>query len=541
VRAGPKPQPTASTLPRLRARLPSARFAEFCRRFLTHSQGPLAGSPLFLRPWQREIARALLDTRDERGLRRYRVAFITMARRNGKTVLCAALALFELYYGEAGGEIIGAAGDRQQAHLAFDTARKMVEASPPLEAVSLIYRRQLVVPHRGSTYRVVSSDAPRQHGINVSFAIIDELHAHKDRRLFDALSTATGSRAQPLIVVISTATDDPHSVMAELYDYALKVRDGIVPDDAFLPIIFSVPMDRDPWDETAWPLANPALGDFRDLTEFRIAARQAKEIPGREAAYRSLYLNQMFTGAASRWLDVGAWDACATASRDDMQLARIVDDRENGRGLPLRRAFIGLDLSTKVDLSALVILMPDDAGNYDVRAEFFVPADNIARRAQADRVPYPQWVRDQWITATPGNVIDWGVIRARLLALMRDYDVVEIAADPWNAAGFIAELQRDGLPAFEQSQAMAALTSACKELEALVLSQKLTHDGNPVLRWCVSNAVADVDANGNLRPSKKRSTERIDGVSALLNALARALVHAGPSVYESRPPVLLDL
>lgn len=210
MKAGPKAQPTSSSLPRLRARTPSARFAEFCRRFLRHQQGPLAGKPVMLADWQMEIIRPLLDTVDELGLRRYRTAFITVARRNGKTVLAACLALYELYYGETGGEIIGAAGDRQQAHLAFDVASKMVEAASELASATLIYRRQLVVPFRGSTYRVVSSDAPRKHGINASFILIDELHAHRDRRLYDALATGTGSRAQPLVVVISTATDDPH-------------------------------------------------------------------------------------------------------------------------------------------------------------------------------------------------------------------------------------------------------------------------------------------------------------------------------------------
>ena len=187
-----------------------------------------------------------------------------------------------------------------------------------------------------------------------------------------------------------------------------------------------------------------------------------------------------------------------------------------------------------------MILLPTDDG-YDVRAEFWCPADFIAERSRADRVPYELWVKQGYLTATQGNVVDYSAIEARIHALMAELDVVELAVDPWNARGLVAKLQQDGVPAVEVAQTMANLTSASKELEKLVLSRRLHHDGHPVLRWNISNAVADVDGNGNVKPSKKRSHERIDGVSALVTALARALVHAGPSVYETRAPMLVDI
>jgi phage terminase large subunit-like protein len=534
VKAGPKAQPKASTLPRLRARTPSSRFAEFCRRFLTHQQGPLAGRPLVLAPWQREIVARLLDTVDEHGMRRYRVALLTLARRNGKTLLAAALALFELYYGEVGGEIIGAAGDRQQAHLAFDVARKMVEASPALEACTLIYRRQLVVPHRGSAYRVVSSDAPRQHGINLSFGLVDELHAHRDRRLYDALTTGTGSRAQPLVVVISTATDDPHSIMAELYEYAVKVRDGLVVDPSFLPVIFSVPADADPFDETVWPLANPALGDFRSLAEFRTAAMQAREIPGRLPTFRALYLNQMFTGAETRWLPLEAWDdACAP-------LGSTIDPGAAMSVSPRRRAFLGLDLAATADVTALAVWLPAGDGTFDLRVEFWVPADTIAERERAAHVPYRQWVAEGWLHATPGNVTDYGHIEKRIHEYMVEHDLRTLAVDPWNARDLSTRLAANAVPVVEVAQTMANLSGASKAFETLILSGRLRHDGNPVMRWMVSNTVAATDSNGNLKPDKRRSREKIDGVSAAVTGLTRALLDVEPaSVYDLRGPLVV--
>lgn len=523
----------------MRARTPAARALEFFRRFLTHVQGPLAGQPLVLARWQRDrIIRPLFDTLQPGGRRRFRTCFVTCPRKQGKSTLASALGLFLLYCdGEPGAEIVSAASDRAQAAIVFDAARRMVEASSALRDMTLVYRRELFVPSTGSRFRVVSSDAPRQHGLNLSGAIIDELHAHKDRRLFDALTTATGARPQPLTFIISTATDDPHSIMAEMYDYATKVRDGVVPDDSFLPIVFSAGPEDDPWSEDTWYLCNPALNDFRDLAEFRIAAQQAREIPGRQASFRTLYLNQMFAGGESRWLALASWDAC-TGSAEAQG-----GDFEQGGAISVspRRAFIGLDLSTTIDLSALIIVLPTEDG-YEIKAEFWCPADHIAERSRRDRVPYEVWVKQGHLTATPGNTVDYTVIESRLHALMTAYDVVEIAVDPWNARDLVTRLQRDGLPAVEVPQTMSNLTSASKALETLVLSRKLQHDGHPVLRWNVSNAVADVDGNGNLKPSKKRSVERIDGVSALVTALARALVDpATTSVYDTRPPIFVDL
>ena len=213
------------------------------------------------------------------------------------------------------------------------------------------------------------------------------------------------------------------------------------------------------------------------------------------------------------WIALEAWDRCQAPASTS------------------RRAFVGLDLASTTDLAALVVLLADPDGGYTFRPEFFVPADSIVERARKDRVPYDVWARQGYLRPTPGNVIDVGVIHARLLALMREYEIVEIAADPWNLRDRIAEWQREGLPVVPVEQTIASLTTASKAFETLVLSRKLRHDGHPILRWCVANCCIDTDNNGNIKPSKKRSRDKIDGVSGAVTGLARALLHPTPAPW----------
>jgi phage terminase large subunit-like protein len=530
MKAGPKALPPLEKLPPLRARTPAGRVEEFCRRFLRHCKGRHAGAPLILAPWQiKTIVKPLFDTQLPSGLRQYRTCYCTMPRKNGKSTLGAAIALYMLYADdEPGAEIISAAADTDQAAIVFDVAKSMVEASPALRDMTQIYRRELVIPPTGSRYRVISAEAGTKHGMNLSCAICDELHVWTSRDLFDVLATSTGAREQPLILILTTAGDDEHGICAEVHHHAERVLEGTSVDPTLLPIVYAASKEADPWDPAVWAACNPALVAFRSLEEMQTAAQNAQLIPGREPAFRRLYLNQWGVNTRPRWLNLTAWDAC--------QIPPLSPPLELGRPV-----FLGLDLSTTVDLSCLICLLPDDDGGYQVRADFWCPENSIDKRSQQDGVPYRLWVSQGFLTATPGDIIDYSYIEARLHTLMRDYAVQELAFDPWNARHLVAKLQQDNMPAVEVSQTMANLTSASKALEILIMTQKLRHDGHPILRWCVANAVADLDGNGNIKPSKKRSTERIDGVSALVTALARALVAApNPSaIFEARGLLVL--
>src|SRR5580765_6923058 len=282
---------------------------------LPHTKGPFAGEPFNLRPWQEQIIRQLLKTR-RGGRRQYRTCLLMLPRKNGKSELCAALAIyFLLFDGEQGGEIYSAAADKDQAALVFNVAAAMIRAEPELEALVEIVESQKRIVHRqsGSFYRAISAEAYSKHGFNASVVIYDELHAAQTRELWDVLSTSQGARAQPLMIAITTAGYDRHSILWELYSHAKRVAAQPTLDPTFLPILYEAPMDADWTDEAVWHACNPALGDFRSLEEMRVACARAQEIPAQENTFRRLYLNQ-WTEQASRWLQLTAWDACCAVS-----------------------------------------------------------------------------------------------------------------------------------------------------------------------------------------------------------------------------------
>jgi phage terminase large subunit-like protein len=279
---------------------------------LTHTKGPFAGQPFNLRAWQRNcIILPLFKTRPD-GLRRYRTCLLMLPRKNGKSEIAAALAVyFLLWDGEIGAEVYSAAADRDQASLVFNVAAQMIRNDPELDAMCEIVDSQKRIVHRdsGSFYRAISAEAYSKHGFNASVVIYDELHAAPNRDLWDVLTTSQGARLQPLTLAISTAGYDRHSILWELYAHAQKVAEHPALDPTFLPILFEAPIDADWTDEKVWRQANPALGDFRSLEEMRIACARAKEIPAQENTFRRLYLNQ-WTEQASRWISMSAWDAC---------------------------------------------------------------------------------------------------------------------------------------------------------------------------------------------------------------------------------------
>jgi phage terminase large subunit-like protein len=475
---------------------------------LTHTKGPFAGQPFRLRKWQEhQIIRPLFEVDKTTGLRKRRMCLLMLPRKNGKTEIAAALAIDGLLFdGEIGAEVYSAAADRDQAALVFNVAAQMIRNDNELSAACEIVDSQKRIVHRptGSFYRAISAEAYSKHGFNASRIIYDELAMASGRELFDVLTTSTGARAQPLTIAISTAGYDRHSILWELYSHARKVLEHPELDPAFLPIIFEAAQDADWTDEKVWRACNPALGDFRSLEEMRIACARAKEIPAQENTFRRLYLNQ-WTEQASRWIPMVAWDACEQPI-----------ERASLKG---RRCYVGLDLSTTTDLTVAVAVFPKGDG-YDVLAQFFMPQERIPLRVTRDRVPYDEWVRQGWMLATPGPVIDYDRVRAVLQGWDAEFDVKMIAYDPWNATDLIGRLEKDdGITCVKVRQGFASLTAPSKSFETAILARRLRHNGDPVLRWNVANVSVEGDDAGNLRPSKKLSTERIDGVVALIMAI----------------------
>lgn len=478
---------------------------------LTHVKGPLAGRPFVPDPWQeRGIIRPLFDTLLPDGRRRYRTAYVEVPRKNGKSTLAAAIALYLLLADqEQGAEVVSAAADRDQASIVFDIARGMITNSPVLQSRCKIYRKEIVVPATNSRYRSISADAYTKHGLNCHGILFDEVHTQPNRELWDVLTTSTGARLQPLTFAITTAGYDRDSLCWELHEYAAKVRDGVVPDPAFLPVLYGAAEGDDWTAEETWRKANPGYGVSVTSDYFTQAVAEAKAVPAREQTFRRLHLCQ-WTESVTRWLSVDRWDACG----EDYDLTDLAG----------RECFAGLDLAGTTDLASLALLFPGDDGCYRSLVWYWAPEDAARQRERSNRTRLTDWARAGRIELTPGDWIDYDRIRARIDALRTVVDIREVAIDRWNAAQMAQQMQADGLCVVPFGQGYASMTAPCRELEMLVLAGRMRHDRNPVLRWNVANVVVEQDAAGNLKPSKAKSSEKIDGVVALVMALGRAML-----------------
>lgn len=482
------------------------RAVSFFAECLQHTTGEWRGKPFVLSDWQADIVRNIFGWKRQDGTRRYRTVFLGLPRKMGKTTLAAGLALYALYCdGEPGAQVINAAADREQAALCFDSAKQMIEAEPELLDRSQVYRRSVVVPMTGSSYKVLSSEAFTKHGLSVSYAGMDELHAWPDRELYDVLVTSMGARRQPLTVITTTAGFDKHSLCYELWDYAEKVAAGIIKDDSFLSVIFAADKDDDWKDPATWAKANPNFGVTVQREFYEQECAKAQALPSYENTFRRLYLNQ-WTEQDVRWLSMDAWDACG---KDLPDLAGC-------------DCFAALDLSSTTDLSALVLAFPID-GTVHLLPFFWMPSEGIRKRVERDRVPYDQWIKAGLIEATPGRVIDYDRIRAKINELAETYRIRELAVDRWNATQISTQLEGDGFEIHGFGQGYASMAGPTKEFEKRVLEGTLNHGRHPVMRWMASNISVEQDAAGNLKPSKKKSTERIDGIVATVMSLGRIM------------------
>lgn len=493
------------------------RAVRFIEKFLRHVKGVDAGHRFELEAWQRDlVVRPAFGWKLPDGSRLVRRIYVEMGRKNGKSTLGAALALLLTFADdEPGAEVYSAAADRDQAAIIFDIARQMVENCPALRSRCEVYRRSIVVHSTGSAYHVLSADAPTKHGKNAHGVVFDELHAQPNRDLWDVLTTATASRRQPMVIALTTAGYDRNSICWEQHDYALKVRDGIIPDPSFLPIVFAAEPDDDWRDERTWAKANPSLGAAVRVEYLRKEAERAAETPAAQNTFRRLHLSQ-WTEQSVRWLDMAAWDACAGG--EDVDLSG-------------RACWGGLDLASTMDLAAFVLVFWNEK-RLVVRCRFWIPEDTIRQRARRDRVPYDVWAAQGFVEATQGNVVDYGVIRQRILEDFDRYDIREIAFDRWNATHIVQELQEDGLNLVPFGQGFKSMSGPTKELERHVVGMTLAHGGHPVLRWNASNVAARQDPAGNIKPDRARSFEKIDGIVALVMALGRAMLVEGQEVAD---------
>lgn len=503
----------------------ASRPCEFVE-LLPHIKGKWAKEKrlITLEPWQSFILTTVFGwIHRDTGLRRFLEAYEEEPRKNAKSTKGAGILLYMLAAdGEHGAECYTAATTRDQARIVFDDARAMAERTPDLRTYLgvAIMQHSLTVAHTASKAAPLAAEGSTLDGLNVHFALLDELHAHKRRDVYDVIDTARGAREQSLLWTITTAGTDRSGICYERRTYVTKILDGVVRDDRVFGIIFTIDDDDDPFDPKVWAKANPNFGVSVLVSDMEAAARKASEMPTALNNFLTKRLN-VWVSNESPWMDMRAWDRCAApALRDLSEFAGA-------------KAWIGLDLAQKKDFAALTLVFERD-GFWHVCPRLYL---NELAVQESGNAHLQGWSRQGHVITTDGDITDFDVVADDLRRLCRDFDVQEVAFDPALSMYFAGKLIEEGLPLVEITQRPLFFTPVLIQVENLVLEKKLRHDGNPVMGWMVSNLVVKVSKyNDLMSPTKERPENKIDGPMAMLMALGRALsghAIAGQSFWEA--------
>ena len=524
-----RPRPSASPLSASKGQA----VVDWIQLTCVHSIGRWVGLPFKLVPWQQQFILAVFGNVDAKGRRRTRIAYLQIARKQGKSELCAAIALYMLIAdGEAQPQVYLAARDREQAGIVYKVAGDMVQRSPNLSGYAKVYRgtKRIVCvkgPSAGGFLQAIACDSAGSHGFNSSCVVVDELHTQPNSELVDVLETSMSAREQPLMVGISTAGTDRTSICYRWYSKARQVKSGIIRDRSFVGQLYELPEATSFEDIAAtdrgghfkrekdlWPLANPSLlgqpDGFIRPDEIRRQVRDALHFPSAQNKVMRLHFN-VWTQAESRWFSRHAWDACGGVGQTDAQFAG-------------RRCFGGLDLAATSDFNALVYIFPwegDDEG-YDVLCRFWLPRDAVEKRAEM-RDQLGEWERAGYLTVTEGDVTDYNAIKAQIMRDAELFNVQTIAFDRFLAMPLVVPLQEEGIEMVPVGQGTRSMNAPAKFLETLVANETVNHMGNPVLRWMADNVTIETDYEDRIKPSKKKSVQKIDGIVALCMALSEAI------------------
>ena len=494
---------------------------------LCHTKGKWAGTPFWLLPWQEQLIRDIFGIVKPDGNRQFRTAFVEICKKVGKSELAAAVALYLLYAdNEPSAEVYGAAADRQQASIVFDVAKQMVEMSPALMKRSKLMAATKRIVNYGNAgyYQVLSAEVGGKHGFSVSGLVFDEIHTQPNRQLYDVLTKGSSdARQNPLHFIITTAGNDRHSIAYELHTKAVDILEGRRVDPTFYPVVYGLKDDEDWEDEANWYKVNPSLGYTVDIERLRDAYREAKQNPADEITFKWLRMN-MWVSSTTAWIP----DAIYMRGNEPIDM-----DALEGRD-----CYAGLDLSSTGDITALVLMFPprNMDEKYIVLPFFWVPEDTIPRRVKANSVPYDVWEKQGHILATEGNVIHYDFIEKFIYDLAEKYHILEIAVDRWNATQMIQNLEGEGFTIVPFGQGFSSMSAPTKEFYRLLMEGQIIHGGHPVLRWMAGNVVIDTDPAGNIKVTKAKSKEKIDGIVAAIMALDRCIRQEGQSgsVYDER-------
>ena len=495
---------------------------------LKHSKGKWAGQPLILEPWQVFINWCIFGWKNKDGSRRFRTVYEEIARKNGKSTEIAATGLYGLGFdGEGGAEIYSVATKEEQARITFNEGVRMTRKSGMLGGVAKIYTKAIVIDSVDSTWKPLGKDSKYQDGLNPHMTLVDEYHAHPDSSMLDVMDSALGSRVNPLILIITTAGFNMQSACYMERNYAINVLRGIVEDDTYFAIIFTLDKDDDWKDEDVWIKSNPNLGISVRIDDMQRMKKKAIESPAALNNFLTKKLN-IWTSQQVKFFNMEMWDACDA----------VVKESE----LAGKKCFLAADLASKNDIAAVVGVFEFD-DKYVILPKFFCPENGARKRSREDRVPYLAWAETGDLVLTPGDRIDYEIIQAEIKRFYDTYNVVKFGFDQWNFEMLRQRLVKEGMDErniYEYPQTLKMMSEPTKELEVLVAEKRLVHNNHPVLRWMAGNTAVYTDPNENIRPVKNKSSEKIDGIVATIMGLGMEMVERdNKSVYSEERGLLI--
>lgn len=489
---------------------------------LRHTQGQWAGRPLTPDPWQIAYIIApvfgwvIWDDDANSYVRIIRNLYVEIPRKNGKTTLLGGIGLYlTCADGEQGAQVIAAATTEKQAGYLFGPVKQLAQRSPALQPFVKPLAKRIIHTSTNSYMEVVSSVAEALHGGNIHGGIVDELHVHKNPELVETIETGTGSRTQPLIAIITTADDGRQgTIYARKRDFVEKLARGVITAPSNYGVVWSAAPGDDPFLESTWAKANPGLGISPTRGYMRESAGKAQQSPADLATFLRLHLG-VRTKQTTKFVDLDVWDRNAGAPVDEAALAG-------------REAFGGLDLASTSDLCSLCWVFPDGDGGLDAVWRHWVPERAFERINERTAGMAAVWRREGHLRVTPGDVADYDFISAQINADRETFYVHSIGFDRWNASQLVNGLLADNAPMVQLGQGFASMSAPLKHLQHLLLSgvegaPRFRHGGNGLMRWQIDNLAVATDAAGNVKPDKKSSGDKIDGVSAAVDAVAMVL------------------
>src|SRR3990167_270928 len=493
------------------------------QRFCRHVKGIWAGKQIKLEPWQRGFVGNLVGWKSERtGLRRYRQALLFIPRKNGKSFLVAALQLYFLFCdGEFGAENYSIAYSEKQANLVWGVARRMIDIEPELKRRARLYARSIVIESINSFYQAFPGSPEGKHGLNPHIVNADEIHEMKYQTIFDAFETAFGSRTQPLFLFSTTSDIDRPSPCNRIVDTFRLVRDNALNDPTKLPALYEANRDDNWTSEDTWRKANPNLGVSISMEFMRGECAKAKLDRHYENEFKRLHLN-IRSEQSIRYIKMHEWDACSPSDPIDMG------------ALTGRTCFGGLDLASIEDLAAFVLCFPPEHSedSFILLPFFWVPAENAEIRSRKKGVDYLTWAKSGHLNLSEGNRIDYDLIETTILGLAKQYHIMEIAYDPWNAEATVQSLMSNGMNMRSFQQSARMMTNPIKQFNRLIGLGRINHGGHPVLRWNAGNFAVRLGTGAGLQPDKKHLGEKFDGIVASVMALDLALLVQGQGSLE---------